>query len=397
MVLQLVKDKITGIYKYQEIGKPTTPAIDTSAYDAYTGNQKTTLATGTGATTDIGQQTESILRETPGQVSFNPRTGTIEQKDSEGKKIGVDTITDISTTGEQTEMMETPIEKAARIAAMTGGTGQTGQVGFDDSLIRRSLDLQERAQKINTITKTADLGLQAYRAYKGIGKVGSIMQGTTGPITPLSGGTFGSNTFMGGAGTAGMAGYQISSMLGGDKKENTAAGVGSAIGFYAGGPVGAVVGGAIGRVIGCFLPDTEITMSDGSKKKIIDIELKDNIKVGGNVFATAKFLINNLYDYKGVKVSGSHMVNENNKWIRVEDSNIAKSLGNDEHVVYTLGTQNRRIVINDILFTDYFEIDEKEELVKQGDSYFDTWKLHSDYLSQQNVYKINEKQTLELR
>ena len=54
-------------------------------------------------------------------------------------------------------------------------------------------------------------------------------------------------------------------------------------------------------------------------------------------------------------------------------------------------------VINDILFTDYFEIDEKEELVKQGDSYFDNWKLHSDYLSQQNVYKINEKQTLELR
>ena len=48
------------------------------------------------------------------------------------------------------------------------------------------------------------------------------------------------------------------------------------------------------------------------------------------------------------------MVNENNKWIRVEDSDIAKSLGNDEHVVYTLGTQNRRIVINDILFTDYF-------------------------------------------
>ena len=161
--------------------------------------------------------------------------------------------------------------------------------------------------------------------------------------------------------------------------------------------MGGVVGGVIGKVIGCFLPDTEITMSDGSKKKIIDIELKDNIKVGGNVFATAKFLVTNLYDYKGIKVSGSHMVNENNKWMRVEDSNIAKSLGNDEHVVYTLGTQNRRIVINDILFTDYFEIDEKEELVKQGDSYFDTWKLHSDYLSQQNVYKINEKQTLELR
>ena len=220
MVLQLVKDKITGIYKYQEIGKPTTPVIDTSAYDAYTGGQKTTLATGTGATTDIGQQTESILRETPGQVSFNPQTGTIEQKDSEGKKIGVDTITDISTTGEQTEMMETPIEKAARIAAMTGGTGsQVGQMGFDDSLIRRQQDLQERAQKINTITKTADLGLQAYRAYKGISKAGTLS------TTPLTGGTFGGSTFMSGAGGAAVAGglgYGVSKILGGDAKQNRA-------------------------------------------------------------------------------------------------------------------------------------------------------------------------------
>jgi hypothetical protein len=365
MVLQLVKDKITGIYKYQEIGKPTTPTIDTSAYDAYTGNQKTTLATGTGATTDIGQQTESILRETPGQVSFNPRTGTIEQKDSEGKKIGVDTITDISTTGEQTEMMETPIEKAARIAAMTGGTGQTGQMGFDDSLIRRQQDLQERAQKINTITKTADLGLQAYRAYKGIGKVGSIMQGTTGPITPLSGGTFGSSTFMGGAGGAAVAGglgYGISRALGGDKKESTAAGVGSAIGMAVGGPVGGVVGGVIGKVIGCFLPNTLVSMSDGSKKKIIDIELKDNVAIGGFVFATGKFLVNDIYDYKGIKVSGSHLVNEKGNWLRVEDSKISKLISTEDTVVYTLGTKNRRILINDILFTDYFDIDEQQKM-----------------------------------
>ena len=118
MVLQLIKDKETGIYKYQEIGKPTTPVIDTSAYDAYTGDKKTTLATGTGATTDIGQQTENILRETPGQVQFNPQTGTIEQKDSEGKTIGVDTITDISTT-EQGEKQTDPFAVAQRIAAAT--------------------------------------------------------------------------------------------------------------------------------------------------------------------------------------------------------------------------------------------------------------------------------------
>ena len=366
MALQLIKDKITGIYKYQEIGKPTTPVIDTSAYDAYTSNQKTTLATGTGATTDIGQQTESILRETPGQVQFNPQTGTIEQKDSEGKKIGVDTITDISTTGAQTEMMETPIEKAARIAAMTGGTGsQTGQVGFDDSLIRRSLDLQERAQKINSITKTADLGLQAYRAYKGIGNVGSVIQGTTGPITPLTGGSFGGSTFMSGAGGAAVAGglgYGVSKVLGGSPKQNRAAGVGSAVGMAVGGPVGGVVGGVIGRVFGCFLPNTLVSMSDGSKKKIIDIELKDNVAIGGFVFATGKFLVNDIYDYKGIKVSGSHLVNEKGNWLKVQDSKLAKLISTEDTVVYTLGTKNRRILINDILFTDYFDIDEQKTL-----------------------------------
>jgi hypothetical protein len=31
---------------------------------------------------------------------------------------------------------------------------------------------------------------------------------------------------------------------------------------------------------------------------------------GGKVFATGKFLVENLHDYKGIKVSGSHMVNE---------------------------------------------------------------------------------------
>ena len=45
-------------------------------------------------------------------------------------------------------------------------------------------------------------------------------------------------------------------------------------------------------------------MTDGSKKKIIDIELKDNVAIGGFVFATGKFLVNDIYDYKNIKVSG---------------------------------------------------------------------------------------------
>ena len=40
----------------------------------------------------------------------------------------------------------------------------------------------------------------------------------------------------------------------------------------------------------------------------------DTVSVGGKVFATGKFLIDNLYDYNGIQVSGTHMVKEDGKW-----------------------------------------------------------------------------------
>ena len=384
MALQLVLDE-NGNYTYKDVASQKTTPVINNEFEAYEKKQETKLA---GDTT-IGAQTEQLIRETPGQytTTFNEETGQFETK-SQGD--AVTTIPFQAPTGTTiSQPQETALQKVQRITAATRPSAPVDFRGELMSMQNRAL----KAQRINTLIKGGvDLGVAYLR-----GPTPLNIQQTVTPLTQVAATPIGAST-LGGVGMAGAAGYGISRALGGDKKESTAAGVGSAIGMaVGGGPVGAVVGGVIGKVIGCFLPNTEITMADGSKKKIIDIELKDNIKVGGNVFATAKFLVTNLYDYKGVKVSGSHMVNENNKWIRVEDSNTAKSLGNDEHVVYTLGTQNRRIVINDILFTDYFEIDEKEELVKQGDSYFDTWKLHSDYLSQQNVYKINEKQTLELR
>ena len=388
MVLQLILNK-DGNYEYQDARVNKTPVLDTTAFEAYEAGQKTTLA----GETDIGSQTKQLMRETPGQYSttFNEQTGQFETRQQDSTPVTVDVGTINQTK------VKPPMTALDQISRITSGTKpssiDTSEVA---ELLRNQQKLQQRAQTFDQITKVADMGFRAYNMMSG---KGMSIPGTTGNVTPLKAAgsmPIGQST-LGGVGAAGSIAYGVGTMFKVKPKERTGMTAGASIGMAAGGPVGAVIGGVIGGVLGCFLPDTEITMADGSKKKIIDIELKDNIKIGGNVFATAKFLITNLYDYKGVKVSGSHMVNENNKWIRVEDSNIAKSLGNDEHVVYTLGTQNRRIVINDILFTDYFEIDEKEELVKQGDSYFDNWKLHSNYLSEQNVYKINEKQTLELR
>ena len=393
MALQLVLDA-NGNYVYQDV-KTSQPNITSKDFEAYEGDTKTTLATGG---TNLGAQTDKLIRELPGTITtdVDPTTGEVTTR-GRTQQVAIEQ----KPMGDATSPTVTPMNPFDKVQSIIGQTQMSGTTAADKErifkLIQDQQKLNQSAQKFDQITKTLDMGLRAYNLFSGK-NVGTppITPSSITPITSVTSMPIGQST-LGGVGAAGSIAYGVGTVFKVKPKERTGMTAGASIGMAAAGPVGAVAGAVIGGILGCFLPNTEITMADGSKKKIIDIELKDNIKVGGNVFATAKFLITNLYDYKGVKVSGSHMVNENDKWIRVEDSNIAKSLGNDEHVVYTLGTQNRRIVINDILFTDYFEIDEKEELVKQGDSYFDNWKLHSNYLSQQNVYKINEKQTLELR
>ena len=120
----------------------------------------------------------------------------------------------------------------------------------------------------------------------------------------------------------------------------------------------------------CFLAGTLITMSDETKKPIEEIELMDKVAIGGYVGGVGKFLTDELYDYNGVKVSGSHLVNEDNKWMHVKDSKNGKPLGNDTHVVYVLGTEHRRLLIENILFTDYLETKEQEMFIAKGSDYF---------------------------
>jgi hypothetical protein len=148
-------------------------------------------------------------------------------------------------------------------------------------------------------------------------------------------------------------------------------------------------GGDGGGGGGCFLKGTLITMFDGTKKPVEQVDLGNEVAIGGKVFATGKFLVKNLHDYKGIKVSGSHMVSENNKWVRVEDSEHGKLLGNEEHTVYVFGSENRRILINDILFTDYFEVNEQDKLMNNEEDFFDNWKLYAKQDSGNNVDIIN--------
>ena len=279
----------------------------------------------------------------------------------------------------------TSLEKVMIMKPMAGS--QDGGLDRAYKLIEQQQKLAQRKQTADMLFKGADLALQGYSAWKNAGKITNItplnLKSSTFTSMPIGQST------LGGVGIAGAAGYGIGRVIGAKESEAKGMGAGAAIGTAVGGPIGGVIGGVIGGIVGCFSPETQITMSDNTTKAIIDIDLKDNIKVGGFVFALGKFLINDLYDYKGIKVSGTHMVNEEGIWKEVKDTKHGKSLGNDEQVVYTLGADKRRILINNILFTDYFEVEEKDKLREVGDTYFDSWRDNVVILNEKNKEILN--------
>jgi hypothetical protein len=102
----------------------------------------------------------------------------------------------------------------------------------------------------------------------------------------------------------------------------------------------------------CFDPNTLIQMANGSEKKIKDIQLGDDTK-GGEVTGVFQFKASDeIHDYKGVTVAGSHYVKEDGKFIMVKDSLLSVKIDKIP-VVYSLDTTGRRIFINDIEFADY--------------------------------------------
>jgi len=102
----------------------------------------------------------------------------------------------------------------------------------------------------------------------------------------------------------------------------------------------------------CFDPNTLVQMANGSEKKIKNIQLGDNTK-GGEVTGVFQFKASDeIHNYKGVTVAGSHYVKEDGKFIMVQDSPLSVKIDKIP-VVYSLDTTGRRIFIKDIEFADY--------------------------------------------
>ena len=111
-----------------------------------------------------------------------------------------------------------------------------------------------------------------------------------------------------------------------------------------------------GSKLMCFDKRTKINMKNKNKKNIENIDIGDiledeNIVIGKQYF----FFDDYLYNYRGIKVSGSHKVEEQGKWINVEDSHISfKELKKTEYI-YCLTTSKSKILINNIKFKDFSE------------------------------------------
>ena len=149
----------------------------------------------------------------------------------------------------------------------------------------------------------------------------------------------------------------------------------------------------------CFDEYTKVRLTDGSIKCIKDIKngdlLEDYAIVEGVLKLSTKGV--DMYKYKGVIVSGEHLIyetsfnSENGKWLKVKESSYATQLSKYEYqkpFIYSLITSNSKIpvVYKDINYLDNVNIYNINKTI------FADWYETNDV----NIKKEIQKKTLSL-
>jgi hypothetical protein len=115
--------------------------------------------------------------------------------------------------------------------------------------------------------------------------------------------------------------------------------------------------------IKCFDKNTLLKMNDGSVKTIYEIEIGDLLFNNNEVTGKIKVITegSQMYNLNNVIVSDSHIVKYNDEWIPVSKHPESKIIFSyKEPFLYCLNTSSKIIEINDIFFTDWDEIDDKD-------------------------------------
>jgi hypothetical protein len=107
----------------------------------------------------------------------------------------------------------------------------------------------------------------------------------------------------------------------------------------------------------CFDGDTLINTLNG-KIKIKNLVPGNKLSNDNEIISCQQFINNTImYNYKGIIVSGSHLVKENNNWLRVCDSNLSFPVKFPDKYIYCLTTSKGIIPIKSIIFKDFSESD----------------------------------------
>jgi hypothetical protein len=131
-------------------------------------------------------------------------------------------------------------------------------------------------------------------------------------------------------------------------------------------PVAEKLGGSVSwigktmRKLGlCFHPNTLVQTKNGHVP-INNLALGDQLE-NGNIVESIIItkMIDPYYNYKGILVTGTHLVQENNNWLRVEDSKLKIETNEISKYQYCLITSNHTIPVfnglETIVFRDYIE------------------------------------------
>jgi len=105
----------------------------------------------------------------------------------------------------------------------------------------------------------------------------------------------------------------------------------------------------------CFDGNTLINTMSGLKK-IQDIQPGEELDKDNFVISSHKFICNcDMYKYKSIIVSGSHLVKHNNEWIRIKLLADSIKINYIDYCIFCLSTTKGNIIIDNVVFKDYSE------------------------------------------
>ena len=154
--------------------------------------------------------------------------------------------------------------------------------------------------------------------------------------------------------------------------------------------------GTVGSVLRffCFDGNTLIETDNKSTISLNKIKVGDVLKNGNKVTGVFKFSSKGTQMYKysytpnskstNIIVAGSHLVRENNKWIRIEDSDYSVKINYRKKYIYCLSTEDATIPINNMVFADYIETANLNILENM-------YNLILNHLNKTNISNIRDK------